>query len=68
MADPDLLVDEDNAEIRSTLARADTPVSSHDLLVAAHAPLLGKTLLTLNTGEPVRILGPSAENWLTPQT
>lgn len=52
------------AEIRQALERAGTPIGANDLLIAAHALALGRTLVTANEGEFRRVPGLRVENWL----
>ena len=51
-------------EIRSRLKRADTPIGSYDLLIAAHALEQGLTLVTNNLKEFKRVRGLELENWM----
>ena len=55
------------ADIRATLERAGTPISSHDLFIAAHARSRGMTLVTHDTREFARVPGLRVEDWLTTQ-
>jgi len=57
-------VDAHYAEVRTNLARAGTPISPNDLLIAAHARALGLTLVTDNLAEFQRVPGLRVENWL----
>lgn len=50
-------------DIRTDLERAGTPIGSMDLLIAAHARALGRTLVTNNTREFRRVAGLRVENW-----
>ncbi len=52
------------AEIRQALEQAGTPIGGNDLLIAAHALALGRTLVTANEGEFRRVPGLMVENWL----
>ncbi len=52
------------ADIRATLERADTPIGSHDLLIAAHARSRALTLVTHNVREFQRVPGLKVEDWL----
>jgi tRNA(fMet)-specific endonuclease VapC len=49
--------------IRAELERAGTPIGSMDLLIAAHARALRRTLLTDNKREFGRVAGLKVENW-----
>lgn len=49
--------------VRATLERAGTPIGSLDLLIAAHALSLGRTLVTNNAREFDRVTGLKVENW-----
>ena len=51
-------------EIRSELERIGRPIGYNDLLIAAHALVLGATLVTHNTGEFSRVPGLVIEDWL----
>ena len=51
--------------VRSTLERAGTPIGSMDLLIAAHALSLKRTLVTHNTREFRRVEGLALEDWVT---
>ena len=50
--------------IRARLERGGTPVGGNDLLIAAHAVALARTIVTDNEGEFRRIDGLPVENWL----
>ncbi|MCF7985830.1 MAG: type II toxin-antitoxin system VapC family toxin [Thiohalocapsa sp.] len=52
------------AEIRAALEQAGTPIGANDLLIAAHARALGRTLVTANAREFRRVSGLIVENWL----
>ncbi|EGV27579.1 PilT protein domain protein [Thiorhodococcus drewsii AZ1] len=52
------------AEIRHALESAGTPIGANDLLIAAHARALGRTLVTANEREFRRVPGLIVENWL----
>lgn len=62
--------DEHYADIRATLERAGTPagtpISSHDLLIAAHARSRALTLVTHNLREFQRVPGLKVEDWRAP--
>lgn len=49
--------------LRADLERAGTPLGSLDMLIAAHAMALGRTIVTNNTREFERIEGLKIENW-----
>lgn len=50
--------------IRTNLERRGQPIGHNDLLIAAHASVLGTTLVTANVGEFSRIETLKVENWL----
>jgi tRNA(fMet)-specific endonuclease VapC len=50
-------------ETRAALERAGTPIGSMDLLIAAHAVALGRTVVTNNTRELSRVAALKVENW-----
>lgn len=50
--------------VRAELERAGTPIGSLDLLIAAHALALGRTVVTNNAREFRRVTGLKVENWL----
>lgn len=50
--------------IRAELERTGQPIGHNDLLIAAHACVLGTTLVTANFGEFGRIQALKVENWL----
>jgi tRNA(fMet)-specific endonuclease VapC len=52
--------------IRVQLEASGKPIGSNDLLIAAHALSLGRTLVTDNTREFTRVRGLKLENWLRP--
>lgn len=52
------------ARLRCDLERKGTPISQHDMLIAAHALALDAILVTANTREFARIDGLQLENWL----
>ena len=52
------------AELRAKLERAGTPVGANDMLIAAHALAVGRTLVTDNARAFARIKGLKTENWL----
>jgi tRNA(fMet)-specific endonuclease VapC len=49
--------------VRAGLERTGTPIGSMDLLIAAHALALGRTVVTNNTREFSRVAGLKVENW-----
>ncbi len=49
--------------VRAELERLGTPIGSLDLLIAAHAIRLDRTLVTNNEREFRRIVGLKVENW-----
>jgi len=49
--------------VRADLERAGTPIGSMDLLIAAHALALGRTVVTNNVREFERVAGLKVENW-----
>lgn len=49
--------------VRAELERTGTPIGSMDLLIAAHALALGRTVVTDNTREFARVAGLKVENW-----
>jgi len=50
--------------VRARLERAGTPIGSLDMLIAAHALALGRTVVTNNTREFDRVAGLKVENWV----
>ncbi|MHB1657388.1 MAG: PIN domain-containing protein, partial [Burkholderiales bacterium] len=60
----DIPADAEYAGIRAELESAGQPIGMNDLLIAAHAYVLGLTLVTANTREFSRIRGLKVENWL----
>jgi tRNA(fMet)-specific endonuclease VapC len=57
-------VDQVYGEIRSQLERAGTPIGPNDNLIAAHAIVLDRMLVTANVREFSRVPGLRVENWL----
>jgi tRNA(fMet)-specific endonuclease VapC len=49
--------------IRSFLERRGMPIGAMDLLIAAHAAALGRTLVTNNVKEFKRVPGLNVQNW-----
>ena len=56
--------DADYGDIRAALEAAGTPIGGNDLLIAAHARVLGATIVTANVAEFKRVRGVKVENWL----
>ena len=56
--------DEFYGRVRVQLEALGKPIGSNDLLIAAHALSLGRTLVTDNTREFTRVRGLKVENWL----
>jgi tRNA(fMet)-specific endonuclease VapC len=52
--------------LRTELERRGQSIGSNDMLIAAHAIALGKTLVTDNVREFERVIGLKVENWLRP--
>ena len=57
-------VENSYAKIRTYLESQGTPISSNDLLIAAHALHLNLTVVTNNVREFVRVPNLKVENWL----
>jgi tRNA(fMet)-specific endonuclease VapC len=57
-------VDRHYAVIRATLEKRGTPISAHDLLIAAHARAIEAVCVTDNESEFRRVPGLRVENWL----
>ena len=51
------------ARLRAALEEAGTPIGGNDLLIAAHALALGRTVVTANLREFGRVDGLAVENW-----
>lgn len=51
-------------DIRADLEKKGQPIGNNDLLIAAHARVLGATMVTANVGEFGRIEALNVENWL----
>jgi len=60
----DVPADREYGGIRAELEAAGRPIGSNDLLIAAHAHMLGATVVTANVREFQRIRGLSVQNWL----
>jgi tRNA(fMet)-specific endonuclease VapC len=70
LAPLDVLAFDDDAAaaygaVRAELERAGTPIGGMDLLIAAHALALRRTVVTNNTREFGRVSGLRLENWAT---
>jgi tRNA(fMet)-specific endonuclease VapC len=52
------------ADLRVSLERRGTPIGPNDMLIAAHALTLGRTLVTDNVREFRRVPHLAVENWL----
>ena len=50
--------------IGTTLAARGTPIGEMDVLIAAHAVAVGRTLVTNNVRHLARVSGLTIENWL----
>ena len=57
-------VDREYALLRSELERAGNPIGPNDLLIAAHARMLGLIVVTVNLREFSRVPGLEVQNWL----
>lgn len=60
----DVPVDAEYGALRAELEGMGQPIGQNDLFIAAHARVLGTTLVTANTSEFSRIEGLKIENWL----
>ncbi|MBZ9994460.1 type II toxin-antitoxin system VapC family toxin [Mesorhizobium sp. BH1-1-4] len=60
----DVPVDIEYGALRAELEAVGQPIGHNDLFIAAHACVLGTTLVTANTGEFTRIRNLKVENWL----
>jgi len=60
----DLPVDVEYGALRAELEAVGQPIGHNDLFIAAHACVLGTTLVTANIGEFTRIRKLKVENWL----
>jgi tRNA(fMet)-specific endonuclease VapC len=56
--------DKKYGSLRAELKRQGRPIGPNDMLIAAHALVLGATLVTANVGEFSRVPGLHVENWL----
>ena len=61
-------VDRHYAAIRAALEKHGTPISAHDLLIAAHARAIEAVCVTDNESEFRRVPGLRVENWLRTPT
>ncbi len=52
------------AELRAALEKAGTPIGQMDMMIAAHALVLGATVVTANEREFSRVPGLKVENWM----
>jgi len=52
------------AAIRTALEKKGTPISAHDMLIAAHARAVGAICVTDNVAEFKRVPALKVENWL----
>ncbi len=62
----DVPADAEYGGIRADLEAAGKPIGPNDLLIAAHASVVGAVLVTANSGEFSRIRVLQVENWLDP--
>lgn len=60
----DVPVDTEYGALRAELEGIGQTIGHNDLFIAAHACVLGATLVTANAGEFTRIRSLSVENWL----
>ena len=60
----DVPADSEYGGVRAELEAAGRPIGSNDLLIAAHACVLGATMVTAKVGEFRRVRGLKVENWL----
>ncbi|QKC96148.1 type II toxin-antitoxin system VapC family toxin [Mesorhizobium sp. NZP2298] len=60
----DVPVDAEYGALRAELESVGQPIGHNDLFIAAHACVLGTTLVTANIGEFTRIGKLKVENWL----
>lgn len=60
----DLPADARYGALRAALETKGQPIGGNDLLIAAHAATLGKTVVTANVSEFARVSELSVENWL----
>lgn len=57
-------VERSYASIRVTLEKRGTPISAHDMLIAAHARVMDAVCVTDNVAEFKRVPALKIENWL----
>jgi tRNA(fMet)-specific endonuclease VapC len=60
----DAPADEQYGQLRHDLQKKAELIGANDMLIAAHALALGRTLVTDNLGEFKRVRGLSTKNWL----
>ena len=60
----DVPADSEYGAIRAELEAGGKPIGSNDLLIAAHARVLGATMVTANIDEFARVAHLKVENWL----
>jgi tRNA(fMet)-specific endonuclease VapC len=60
----DAPADEQYGQLRHDLQKKGQVIGANDMLIAAHALALGRTLVTDNLGEFKRVRGLSTKNWL----
>ena len=60
----DAPADEHYGQLRHDLQKKGQVIGANDMLIAAHALALGRTLVTDNLGEFQRVRGLSTKNWL----
>ncbi len=60
----DVPADREYGAFRAALEAAGQPIGPNDLLIAAHACLMGAVVVTANVGEFERIAGLTVENWI----
>lgn len=61
-------VDAVYGDVRAHLEKQGQPIGANDLLIAAHARALGRTIVTDNEREFSRVPSLAVQNWLRPQT
>jgi tRNA(fMet)-specific endonuclease VapC len=57
-------IDRTYASIRVALEKKGTPIGAHDMLIAAHARILGAVFVTDNLAEFKRVPALKVENWI----
>jgi tRNA(fMet)-specific endonuclease VapC len=60
----DAPADAEYGSIRAELEAMGKPIGGNDLLIAAHASVVGATIVTANVDEFKRVRGLKVENWL----